>query len=733
MRRAARLWLISPLVLLLGACQTEDLGLPAGLHDTVQDITSTTEVAEAGANSEGAVPGGGTPGLSVVTVAAEALSAFFVESFAAYEDEAQRLRETDQRYLLQKHRWRPDTETGFVESYPLASARFEYAHAAGLTGAGQVVSIIDSGFLTSHEAFADTELTFPLGSVPSDSHGTGVASIIAGSSAEMLGVAPGASLSLASFDSLASLARATREAIRLGAVAQNNSWGYEIAATQGNYDRVFSADPSYIDALTDYARQGVVVFAASNDRTRSSAALMEALPAIRPELESGWLAVVSAVPEFDNSRIRSAELVSAGCLEAARWCLAADGAWIIAATRSDFDYRFATGTSFAAPQVSGALALLGEAFPNLTPHELRARLLASADNGFFEHDGYLEIAPGFFHGYNEEFGHGFLDMRAALLPIGPTIMPAESGGAAVAGEPILVAGAAVGDAVTRALSSHDVLVTDALGGDFSIGAEALVARALPRPLMEGRLARLGQATLGEPALRDDADILRALSGSRMSLTQPYGPLEIDVVAPLNASDAADIGVRVRHVEGGARGRLGFGVSVFRDGSGTIGMNALSDGGAASWAAALDIEAQARLSETADFALFGQVGLMGAPGGNDFARVSQSEFMSVGLDLGRRDAFRRGDRIGFGVALPTAITSGSADMSLPVARENGAVAFAPISVDLAPESREVRLSLSYATPLTGGWTLFAEGVHSRNRGHVSGATDTGALFGLQTRF
>ena len=73
------------------------------------------------------------------------------------------------------------------------------------------------------------------------------------------------------------------------------------------------------------------------------------------------------------------------------------------------------------------------------------------------------------------------------------------------------------------------------------------------------------------------------------------------------------------------------------------------------------------------------------------------------------------------------------MSLPVAREGGVVAFAPITVDLAPREREMRVSLSYSTPLGEGWSLVAEGVHAMNRGHVAGATDTGALFGLQARF
>ena len=721
MHREVRWILSGSLIWALAACQPEESELSGSDTENVSTVTEQVPTSDGSPGS--------TPASPAVDVAADFLSAFFVQSFEAYEAEAERLRETDPRFLIQRNQWRFSETSPLLESYPLAAARFEYAHAAGLTGAGQTVSMIDSGFASSHEAFAQTDLSFPLGTPPLERHGTAVASVIAGRSDAMTGVAPGARLSISSFGGQDALADATREATRIRAVAQNNSWGYEIAPTRSNFDLVFTSQPGYLDALVEYARDGVVVFAASNDKSRTRSTLMEALPVLMPDLEAGWLSVVNAVPDFDERRIVSADLISSGCLETARWCLAADGTWMVAGTQSTTHYRLTTGTSFAAPQVSGALALLAEAFPDLTPHELRSRLLASADNGFFEHDAVLEIAPGFFHGYNDEFGHGFLDVRAALLPIGRTILPSEGGDDAEAGEPILMAGAAVGDAVTRALEDHDVLVTDSLGGDFRIGAGALVARALPQPLMTDRLASLGGGASDEPGRRAEADVLNALTGQRVRLSAPDGALEVSLVAPASG----DAAVGLRRIGGTGRGRLGFGLSVFRNGSGSVGLTSLSEDGSGTWAATLDVEATARLSAMTDLSLFGQVGLMGAPDGNAYAEVSAAEFASLGVDLGRRDAFRRGDRVGLGLALPTAITSGSAAMRLPVTRENGAVSFAPVTVDLAPQEREMRLSLNYRAPLGNGWTVVAEGVHAVNRGHVAGATDTGALFGLEARF
>ena len=75
------------------------------------------------------------------------------------------------------------------------------------------------------------------------------------------------------------------------------------------------------------------------------------------------------------------------------------------------------GTSYVAPQIAGAVALLSEHFPNHSAEQIVDRLLASADNSFFTRDGVVTFGNGIQHGYNDEFGHGFMDIYAALNPI----------------------------------------------------------------------------------------------------------------------------------------------------------------------------------------------------------------------------------------------------------------------------------------------------------------------------
>lgn len=113
------------------------------------------------------------------------LTRFFVESFDSFEAVARSLIEKDERYLLQKKTWFIDkngndkfdsaTETRHT-TYPLQSSGVHYAHAAGLTGAGQIIAVTDEGFLAEHEAFEDKSIDLT-GNLAVGDHGTLVASV----------------------------------------------------------------------------------------------------------------------------------------------------------------------------------------------------------------------------------------------------------------------------------------------------------------------------------------------------------------------------------------------------------------------------------------------------------------------------------------------------------------------------------------------------------------------------
>lgn len=663
---------------------------------------------------------------------ADALTAFRVESFAAFESAARDLRESD-KYKIQQIQWheRSGNSGPSYESYSLASARIEYAHAIGLTGARQIISIVDDGFLTTHESYAGRIAGGNAGSTAS--HGTSVASVAAGNSSYMIGVAPGATVQPGLFDSARSRTDATDLARINGAVVQNNSWGFpDFKANSTDFQRLFvQGDNSiYLTALQRYTQNGVVVFAADNTRNNSVAGLMEALPAFVPELEAGWLAVISGVPQFDNDRILSAQRRSAPCLEAARWCIAADGTWMAATASSNTSYDLRIGTSFAAPMVSGAIALLAEAFPNLTPHDLRARLIATADNRFegFTASGTLEVVPGsgFFHDYSTEWGHGFLDVRAALLPIGTPVAVLADGTTQSADQPLITGGGATGDAVARSLAATPILVTDMLGGDFTMPGAALSATAAPPPISE----RLWSSMFGAAPR---SGLLQAYGGADMTLRQ--GGFELALLAPdaggasgINGNDpalAAFIGQNLQ----AAGGEVFIGLNVTRD-DGTI---LPGIGGSTSTLAALELAYRRDVGRDGFFEVGGTFGMSPSASGPALSDRSAVQFNAFKVEAGQNSVLRQGDRISLGLSLPVAVTSGGAEIALPVSRSDGRVEHRSVGIDYAPQNREINLSVTYDTPVGRNAAIFVGAIHAANHGNIAGQRDTAALLGFRMSF
>lgn len=682
----------------------------------------------------GGTPGSGGGGSAVTPGGAGTLSSYYVLDWSIFETAAARLR-ASAKYQRQDNEWyrdandnrRQDSNEPTRRSFPLASARVDYAHAAGLTGAGQILSIVDSGFLPTHETVAGRVIEGASG-LPVTGHGTFVASVAAGSSSSFVGVAPGAELAFGAFTTQASLAAATDRARQLGAVAQNNSWGYELNASSDTFASLFingTSGQNYLRALDQYASQGVVVFAASNDRTRTTSTIMEALPAFDASLENGWLAVISGVPEFNDDGIISAARISAPCAQAARWCIAADGTWeaatINAGNLNDInEYNFSIGTSFATPMVSGALALLAEAFPNLTPHQLRVRLLASADDDFagFTSAGTVSF-EGFVKPYSSEWGHGFLDLRAALAPIGTPVIATTSGATVAADTPLAVSGGAYGDAVVRALEGHSVLVTDALSADFSMPADSLVARSGARALAPRLMASAVTGIAG------GVDLLSSYGQPRMTFVED--DLTLSVMSDMSGADG-EYGLGLSRGFDLGAARLDLGISMARD-RGTLA--GLTDAG--SDMIALDLGLSTTLGEAGFVRLSGQMGLAQPRGAGAFAELDDSRFDSLSLDIGRENAFQNGDRLTLGLALPVAMTSGRAAMDLPMTRSSGEIVFDRVGIDLAPADRQMDLSVSYDMDLGRGTTMTLGAVHAVNHGHIAGAHDTAGVLALRFRF
>ena len=626
-----------------------------------------------------------------------------------------------------------------LNSDPLRTSGAAFAHAAGYTGAGQTIAISDGGYQSGFAEFAGKSVTVVNNTSVFDAsdplanrrHGTIVASAAAGNAADSVGTAPDASLIFGTFETEQALIDVGVAATNAGAVVWNNSWGFEpfTPVNEAGFNETFAtvSGQTYFSTLQTYAANGVVVFAASNNETLLHSQLMEALPAIRPGLEAGWISAVNGVPTMSGGDVSAVQLISSACYESARWCLIADGTWQVPDVTLQFDAgdNLAIGTSFAAPQISGAMAILAQAFPALTPHELRVRLLASADDGFFAPDASVELATGFSKGYSVIYGHGFLDIEAALNPIGPTAMAMADGSRMAVSAPVLVAGTAIGDAVARALTGTDVAVQDALNTAFAMPADALVTTVAPTAQSRVLMA---EAVRGRTAPQPLAAPFAGYRGQTLALQAPDNGLRAAILLPPSGESSAGISLSQTVVAGPMR--VDLGLTVARDGGGTLALGGA--GGQAAMAASVSLGVMQEVGRAGFMSLSGEVGMADLGKDGAIAQGGHAAFNRVAFEAGQANVLTRGDRVSFGIGMPLAITSGSTTIRVPVIRAAGITTEA-LNVDLAPTDRQIDLTLRYSAPISAQMDMTFLIAHSENFGNRAGVRDTGAALLFAMRF
>ncbi len=404
------------------------------------------------------------------------------------------------------------------------------AYARGATGAGETILIMDSGIRSTHREFTEgisTKVTFETetGYNPGNMeryHGTAVTALAAGrkdggagmNGLNMHGVAFDADVYFREVNLSDPLPGYNPYELHLDGAAEdqefadfisplfsrpegaviNFSFGrdgaislYERGLVRNRLARTAAV---LAQAGTPDADKKIVVWAAGNAGGRSdlngvaarfdSPELLSGMSAYFPELQSHVLAVVALdqdgeIADYSNR-----------CGIAKDFCLAAPGSDMLSTnTRNgnDQEYLLGSGTSFAAPMVSGSLALLRQYFRGqLGNTDVVTRLLATANRRGIYADSDI-------------YGHGLVDLDAATRPSGATrvLTGMSLNGPAVAEElSSLAGGAAFGDALVRGLAGHQVAAFDALDAPFFRSLTAyLRTPAATRARIEDRLGALG--------------------------------------------------------------------------------------------------------------------------------------------------------------------------------------------------------------------------------------------------
>lgn len=299
-----------------------------------------------------------------------------------------------------------------------------------VSGRSVTVAVLDTGINSQHNDLAGKVVqnvrlndfqSVPLGFInpvsienlantdPANGHGTFVAGVIAAngisSGGKYNGVAPGANiLGLSAGDfNLTHVLAGFDYILEKGA-------GYNVRVINCSFsaDTVFDWDDPVNVATKLLTEKGVnVVFSAGNRGPINPYSVAPWVVSVGATDEKGNLAAFSARGSF-GSALFSPSLVAPGVNVIGLRTTGSTGAFGLAGSDTQRlmpneipFYTTASGTSFSAPQVAGAIALMLEANPNLTPAQIKDILQRSA--------------TPLTNYYNHEVGAGMLNSYAAVL------------------------------------------------------------------------------------------------------------------------------------------------------------------------------------------------------------------------------------------------------------------------------------------------------------------------------
>ncbi|GLQ41160.1 serine protease [Dyella nitratireducens] len=281
------------------------------------------------------------------------------------------------------------------------------AHNQGYTGAGVTIGVVDSGINPSNAALVGRVGTEYIDVDPSTNnvnipdvvgHGTWVSQIAAGTSFAQFagGIAPGASLVSARIiddsapddngstppaqvtgSDATPLGQVNQQLITSGVQIMNNSWG-GISWSSSDTATTTAFDQAYAPFVEQH--NGLVVFAAGND-SQANPSTIASLPTVANDanLQKGWLVAVA----LNSNSPTQLDSYSNKCGIAYAYCLAAPGDVIVldkntTTSTTNPTYYIVEGTSFAAPAVSGAAALVWQAYPYFSNYLVQQTLLGTA-------------------------------------------------------------------------------------------------------------------------------------------------------------------------------------------------------------------------------------------------------------------------------------------------------------------------------------------------------------------
>ena len=454
-----------------------------------------------------------------------------------------------------------------------------------------------------------------------------------------------------------------------------------------------------------------------------SPGVLAGLPVRIPELRTHHIAVVAV------DQIGDIASFSNRCGIAADWCIAAPGVQIQSAYFGPHEGQNAvrasanpSGTSFAAPMVTGGLAVMKQFFRSqLSNAKLVERLYRTAKKtGIYANKSI--------------YGQGLMDLNAAVTPAGITFVTSgnrvNDGGISL-DSTTLNLGAAFGDGLTQSFANQELVAFDQLGAPFWYPLDSL-AGTRSGPSIQSQLTKFLSLTKDGRESGIFRPTLGALPAEHSNLNSNRFSLGL-----MDSPDLVN--------DGGHLSLLGRAIALNRSVSDKMGFSLFSSEGNGDQARVAGMEFVSRpskknitlrsgvVAERQSLLRSSAAGAFGRMSGNSvFAGLEGNSkigswHLSAGAEVGTaiadidesllsvksplttsafafraRTKLNERDTLNFALSQPVRIESGRAEYTIPVGRTvEGEVLKSSGSADLEPSGRQIDLAMQWRRSLPSG--------------------------------